>query len=138
MKKIALGFLVMLGVMPLAYSSTIPALSKALNAWQPRAIEPDGNDIYVTMETNHITWDIYRSVVPLGVCAPLWLKEGGKSYLKGIKNIYFMNSFNVSGYALEEPLKTCNQLNTTKDDKLNIVIASHTHGVREKQDPIGE
>ncbi|MBE8597217.1 hypothetical protein [Xenorhabdus sp. BG5] len=98
-----------------------------MQMWQPLSINDNGNIVTLTMNEDRITDTIYHSVIRYGVYSPLWLDDKN-SYLKNTKEVRVLNRHNHSGYVFENPRASCDEVGKATNDKIGLIISSHTHG----------
>lgn len=106
-------------------NSTI--LQKSLKPWQPLAISEKNNIVTVNLDAGEITNEAYLAVTRLGICVPAWDKKNA-SYLKDTKEVRILNKHNFTGFVLENPRSTCNEVGAAVgDEAVNSIILSNTH-----------
>ncbi|MFD0709958.1 hypothetical protein [Photorhabdus akhurstii] len=110
-----------------AQSTNYSVLQKSMRSWQPLSISDSGDVITLTMDEGQVTSDIYKSVIEMGVCAPIWLGVKN-SYLKNTKEIHVLNRHNYIGYVFENPRSSCDEVGKATNDNVGLIILSHTHG----------
>lgn len=79
------------------------------------------------MNEDRMTPLIYNAVISMGVCPPLWFDAKGSSYLKSTKEVRVLNRHSHSGFVLESPKTSCDEVGKATGDNGTIVINSHTH-----------
>ena len=99
-----------------AQSHDVETLQNELKIWQPIAIKNHKNIISITLNENQITPQIYHSVISEGICSGIWLHSSPNGFLKSIKEIRVLNKHSYQGYALTDPLVTCNEMGTAQNE----------------------
>jgi len=99
-----------------AQSSDVQALQNEVKMWQPINIQQQKTIITITLNENQITPQIYHAVISDGICSGIWLHSTPDDFLKSIKEIRVLNKHSYQGYALTDPLATCNEMGMAQDE----------------------
>lgn len=108
-----------------ALASDTATIEKSLRPWQPLEVKKNKDVITVALNQDMVTTQIYEAVASMGVCPSVW--GAPASYLKSVKEINILNKNKHSGFVLENPKTTCNEVGNAKGDKVNIILNANTH-----------
>ena len=108
-----------------ALASDAATIEKSLRPWQPLEVKKSKDAITVTLNQDMVTTQIYEAVARMGVCPSVW--GAPDSYLKSVKEISILNKNKHSGFVLENPKSTCNEMGKATGDKANITLNANTH-----------
>lgn len=125
-KKLS-ALLILFSASMAAHASNLTVLQKSLKDWAPISISDKRGVIEIVMNEDRLTPQIYNAVINMGVCPPLWFGAKGSSYLKNTKEVRVLNRHSHSGFVLESPKTSCDEVGKATGDSWSIVINSHTH-----------
>ena len=109
------------------YADPIPAqLKKSIMGFDVQGIDLKNKTLRIVLNRPVATQDIYREVIRLGVCAPLWLDSKHGWEKAEIEKIEVMNKIQGQGFAFTGGRKSCDDLGSAKGSDENRYFDSHT------------
>lgn len=112
-----------------AQTSNESVLYKSLNSWSPLSINDRDGIVTLVMGDDHVSPQVYESVILMGVCAPFLSQKAHVWYLKNTSEVHVVNRVGHAGFSFESPRKSCKEVAQSKGDDAGLVISTYTHNL---------
>lgn len=110
----------------LAQKNDQQSLQKALREWQPTEILIKKNNITVVLPGKTLTPDAYEAVITSGICMSIWTKSAPKDFLSNINLLHVVNMYKSTGFTVENPASTCEEMGKLMEQPAKNLLASKT------------
>lgn len=104
-------------------ANAVADATKALEMWQPTAVEKKGASLIVTAKERRVTSKIYNAMIT-GICA--WAGTGNIK-LSGVNEVAILNRSKASGWVFEGGAGACKRIAHVPGSKIDLMIAGKTH-----------